>query len=110
MVFSAPEITTVSKPNKNPAKAAVSDQKKIRGLIISPVSVPRAPRRKINLESSYPIQARPRYCPGVFRSPGQHLGFSSPQVRTGPPKSKPVRIKVDAGIHFGPDSTIVMAS
>src|SRR5215831_2590357 len=30
MVFSAPEMTTVSKPNRKPARAAVSDHKKIR--------------------------------------------------------------------------------
>src|SRR5580704_6198535 len=30
MVFSAPEITTVSKPKRNPARAEVSDQKKMR--------------------------------------------------------------------------------
>lgn len=30
MVFSAPEITTVSKPNRNPAKAEVNDQRKSR--------------------------------------------------------------------------------
>ncbi len=34
MVFSAPEITTVSKPNKKPARAAVSDQKKIRRFMV----------------------------------------------------------------------------
>jgi hypothetical protein len=33
MVFSAPEITTVSKPKRNPASAEVSDQKKIRPFI-----------------------------------------------------------------------------
>jgi hypothetical protein len=30
MVFSAPEITTVSNPKRNPASAEVSDQKKMR--------------------------------------------------------------------------------
>src|SRR5215471_10786266 len=34
MVFSAPEMTTVSKPNKNPARAEVSDQKKMRAFIV----------------------------------------------------------------------------
>src|SRR6185437_704092 len=34
MVFSAPEMTTVSKPNKKPARAAVSDQKKIRRFML----------------------------------------------------------------------------
>src|SRR5580693_10343975 len=33
MVFSAPEITTVSKPKRNPASADVSDQKKMRPFI-----------------------------------------------------------------------------
>src|SRR5208282_2020732 len=33
MVFSAPEITTVSKPKRNPASADVSDQKKMRAFI-----------------------------------------------------------------------------
>src|ERR1700728_422874 len=33
MVFSAPEITTVSKPKRNPARAEVSDQKKMRPFI-----------------------------------------------------------------------------
>src|SRR5580698_10977345 len=33
MVFSAPEITTVSKPKRNPASADVSDQKKTRPFI-----------------------------------------------------------------------------
>src|SRR5579864_5994872 len=33
MVFSAPEITTVSKPNRNPASAEVSDQKNMRPFI-----------------------------------------------------------------------------
>src|SRR5580698_3607004 len=33
MVFSAPEITTVSKPKRNPASAEVSDQKKMRPFI-----------------------------------------------------------------------------
>src|SRR5579863_2241240 len=33
MVFSAPEITTVSKPKRNPASAEVSDQKKMRAFI-----------------------------------------------------------------------------
>src|SRR5579862_3369112 len=33
IVFSAPEITTVSKPNRNPASAEVSDQKKMRPFI-----------------------------------------------------------------------------
>src|ERR1700757_3989683 len=32
MVFSAPEMTTVSKPKRNPASAEVSDQKKMRPL------------------------------------------------------------------------------
>ena len=35
MVFSAPEMTTVSKPNRKPANAAVSDQKKIRVFMMS---------------------------------------------------------------------------
>src|SRR5579863_4747902 len=34
MVFSAPEITTVSKPKRNPASADVSDQKKMRAFIV----------------------------------------------------------------------------
>jgi hypothetical protein len=34
MVFSAPEITTVSKPKRNPASAAVSDQKKMRPFML----------------------------------------------------------------------------
>src|SRR5215467_14109460 len=34
MVFSAPEITTVSKPNRNPASADVSDQRKMRAFIL----------------------------------------------------------------------------
>src|SRR6266404_9668579 len=33
MVFSAPEMTTVSKPKRNPASADVSDQKKTRAFI-----------------------------------------------------------------------------
>ncbi len=33
MVFSAPEMTTVSKPKRNPASAEVSDQKKMRAFI-----------------------------------------------------------------------------
>jgi len=33
MVFSAPEMTTVSKPKRNPASAEVSDQKKMRPFI-----------------------------------------------------------------------------
>src|SRR3974390_490965 len=33
MVFSAPEITTVSKPKRKPASADVSDQKKMRPFI-----------------------------------------------------------------------------
>src|SRR5580692_9370517 len=33
IVFSAPEITTVSKPKRNPARAEVSDQKKMRPFI-----------------------------------------------------------------------------
>src|ERR1700686_1254172 len=33
IVFSAPEITTVSKPKRNPASADVSDQKKIRAFM-----------------------------------------------------------------------------
>src|SRR5215472_4704994 len=33
IVFSAPEMTTVSKPKRNPASAEVSDQKKIRRFI-----------------------------------------------------------------------------
>src|SRR5579863_8591911 len=37
IVFSAPEITTVSKPNRKPASAEVSDQKKMR-----PCNVPGA--------------------------------------------------------------------
>src|SRR5215469_9044149 len=33
IVFSAPDMTTVSKPKRNPASAEVSDQKKIRRFI-----------------------------------------------------------------------------
>src|SRR5271165_4170036 len=33
MVFSAPEMTTVSKPKRNPASADVSDQRKTRAFI-----------------------------------------------------------------------------
>ena len=33
IVFSAPEITTVSKPNKNPASAEVMDQKMMRAFM-----------------------------------------------------------------------------
>src|ERR1700730_14376763 len=35
MVFSAPEILTVSKPKRKPAKAAVRDQMKIRTVMVS---------------------------------------------------------------------------
>src|SRR5215469_6434708 len=34
MVFSAPEMTTVSKPKRNPASAEVSDQKKMRPFMV----------------------------------------------------------------------------
>src|SRR5215471_4477711 len=34
IVFSAPEMTTVSKPKRNPASAEVRDQKKIRPFIV----------------------------------------------------------------------------
>src|SRR5580765_1160249 len=34
MVFSAPEMTTVSNPKRNPASADVSDQKKMRPFIV----------------------------------------------------------------------------
>src|SRR5580704_3254743 len=37
IVFSAPEITTVSKPKRNPASADVSDQKKMRPFIVKEV-------------------------------------------------------------------------
>ena len=49
MVCSAPEITTVSKPNKNPARAEVMDQKKMRDFKgIQEFRVRVQPERKLN--------------------------------------------------------------
>src|SRR5579863_8958463 len=46
IVFSAPEITTVSKPKRNPASAEVSDQKKMRLFIGESRSIVQRCRRE----------------------------------------------------------------
>src|ERR1700690_3009635 len=56
IVFSAPEITTVSKPKRNPASAEVRDQKKMRAFISKMVS---ADSMMGDPTSSAPLEAHP---------------------------------------------------
>src|SRR5580698_4687812 len=67
MVCSAPEMTTVSKPNRNPASADVTDQRKIRPLI-----------RLFCLESSGERRASPE--PHVDQAPARN--FKSRPITT----------------------------
>src|SRR4051794_16135185 len=75
MVFSAPEITTVSKPNRNPARADVSDQKKMRAFIGERRSLPH------NQGDSLQNQEADSSIVSVNLSPADILFRASPECR-----------------------------
>src|SRR5579872_3714003 len=78
MVFSAPEITTVSNPKRNPARAEVSDQKEMRPFIVVEADLAKALWRAAGdailrrrsqsvyrLVRGYPFSRQPRMPPSI---------------------------------------------